>query len=166
MLALYTYISSPLYSVHKKKILVWETYLCWKLCSRWGKTAGRTERTKDLLGPRYQPPDWDGEENNVIWKAEKNKFNYIKKQLYNMHPFMNESILYFRSLHHILFKGLLTETGNISHYQPLVCVLCTVCGYSMAGILGLPALIHTAGLSQQSACLPPPRSPPVLDLHD
>lgn len=55
-----------------------------------------------------------------------------------------------------------------SHYQHglLVFVFYTVCGYSMVGIPGLPALIHTAGLSQQCACLPPPRSHPVLDLHD
>lgn len=34
----------------------YSTYLCWKLCSRWGKRAGKTERIKGLLDPLHQPP--------------------------------------------------------------------------------------------------------------
>lgn len=69
---------------------------------------------------------------------------------------------------HPVPNGLLKEGGKISHYQHglLVFVFYTVCGYSTVGILGLPALIHTAGLSQQCAWLLPPRSHPVLDLYD
>lgn len=57
--------------------------------------------------------------------------------------------------------ALLREVRRNSHYHcgMLVCVFYTVCGY-MVGILGLPALIHTAGLSQLSACLPPPQVSP------
>lgn len=43
----------------------WGAYLCWKLCSMWGKRAGRTERTEDLLDPLYRPPYWDGEGENT-----------------------------------------------------------------------------------------------------
>lgn len=91
-----------------------------------------------------------------------------------MNPFINYFVTYllynilFCIVHSVTTEALLREVRRISHYYCglLVCVFYTVCGYSMVGILGLPALIHTAGLSQQYACLPPPRFLPVLALHD
>lgn len=67
---------------------------------------------------------------------------------------------------HILIKmGRRTKLCN--QYCSLVFVsLYTLSVYIMVGSLGLPALIHTAGTSQHCACFTPPRSPPVLDLHD
>lgn len=47
------------FTVHIKSNHLLDTYLCWKLCSRWEKRAGRTGRTKGLLDPLYQPPYWD-----------------------------------------------------------------------------------------------------------
>lgn len=40
-------------------ILVPGAYLCWKLCSRWGRRAERKGRTKDPLDQQCRPP-WDG----------------------------------------------------------------------------------------------------------
>lgn len=149
--------------------LMSDTYLCWKLCSRREKRAGRTGHTKGPLGPLYPPPDWDGNgqrrprELEIIGEEQKKKtithIDFLQKIICaaTHHPY------------HILFCGGLLTVGNISHYQTgqLVCALqCTVCGYRMVSILGLPALIHTAGPSQQSACLPPPRFHPILALHD
>lgn len=66
---------------------------------------------------------------------------------------------------HILIKMGRTKLCN--QYCSLVFVsLYTFRVYIMDGSLGLPALIHTAGTSQHCACFTPPRSPPVLDLHD
>lgn len=85
---------------------------------------------------------------------------------FNTYTPQNNSVLH--DAFSLNWNCLLTEVGRISHYQRglLVCVSYTVCGYSMVGILGLPALIHTAGLSQLPSSLPPPRSYPVLALHD
>lgn len=66
---------------------------------------------------------------------------------------------------HILIKIGRTKLSN--QYCSFVFVsLYTLCVYIMVGSLGLPALIHRAGTSQHCACFTPPRSPPVLDLHD